>query len=225
MPDINTRADSLRLQTVAVVADLPLMPVVGAIPGTAIVAAAYRNGPGFGALRSSGDGKDLSWRAPGATGFGPVVRCPSDGTYLLEDGDVGKWVRCKVSTAFLLPGTAEQLINLQDRFGLFAGDVFANEAATGITQTSDLGLKNVGRTPMRNLKTWIEPDTAPESNLALSINGGGSFSSPMSEAAGLLIGTLAINATFVLKVRRIIAAASAYKPSLLNHLAFSWSGR
>lgn len=114
MPSPGDNADSLRIE-VGGVEDRSLA-AVGAVFGTAILAAAGRNGPGRATLRYSAAG--LQWRAPGSATFGTAVPVASDGDFLVEDGeDKSKWVRVRAKAAKLPAGLVEAGILLGDRFG------------------------------------------------------------------------------------------------------------
>ena len=58
-----TRNDGLRLQLSS--SDVVFMREVGAVPGTALLAASARNGPGEGTLGVL-SGSLLTWQAPGS---------------------------------------------------------------------------------------------------------------------------------------------------------------
>ncbi len=123
------RGDALRLELAGV--ELRGLRAVGAIPGTLVLAAGGANGTGTGRLRSWGDGTFLSWQAPGSATPGPEALIPSDGDWILEDGeDRAKWIRLRVWTASLVAGPAEALVRLQDRYG--AGVAADDQAAADV---------------------------------------------------------------------------------------------
>jgi hypothetical protein len=195
------------------------LAAVGTLPGVAVVAAAGRNGPGTGRLRSYRDGTWLAWQAPGSASYGVAVACAADGSYVLEDGDdPDRWLRVQVYRAHLVPGPAEDLVHLRDVFSNAIGGaaVSAADAIAGRVDTVELTL--VAQQPAGELRVWLAEASA---GLELSADGL-SWSAPTTEETALALGSLLAGQSRPLFLRRTIPAAAASTPALLNlvHLSF-----
>lgn len=221
MPLPAQHADALRLELDSVEVE-HLVPI-GTIPGVAVLAAAARNAPGSGTVRSSGDGSLLSWKAPGSSSFGPDVEAAADGDYLLEDGeDPSKWLRVQVWRQYLVPGAAEATVSLRDLYNNAAGhdDVTAAEAQAGDVETYTITMKNEGTLTLSQIKVWLDAAT---DDLEISENGS-SWVNPTSEAAALEFPDLVAGGTDLLHLRRTITGGADPDPNVLNHLHLSFAG-
>lgn len=214
-------ADALRLEVASVEVDH--LTAVQTIPGVVITAAADRNGPGIGWLRSTEDGTLLSWKAPESSNYGSGQPCDADGSYLLEDGDdVSKWVRCQVYVDFLSSQSIEARVFLADIYNNDTAhdDVTASEAAAGNVETWTLTMENAGTLILSFLKVWID---SAVSGLEIS-DDGASWVSPTTESTALEFPDLLPGATDTLHIRRTISAAADSDPDVLNHLHITFSG-
>ena len=153
-----------------------------------------------------------------------------DGDYLLEDGeDPGKFIQIRVRAAYLRPQPAEAGVYLQAHRAWDLKDITAAEASAGAMVEQDYVVENHSGNVVYNTRAWIDR-AAPY--LTISVNGGGSYSQPKSEAEavllapggglppGYLLAGAANNA--LLRIRRTIPAGTkpaGMVPALL-HLAF-----
>ena len=215
-----TASDSLRFKVSSV--ELVYLHTVGTIPGVAILAAAARNGPGSGSLRSVGDGTELQWQAPGSASYGNRVQAGTDGTYMLTDGeDAGKWLRVQVYATYLLGPSASPVL-LADRYdnGLATDDATAAEASAGSAETYQITMENVSAMTLHQLVVWIDPAV---NDIEIS-DDGVAWVSPTTEATALAFPDLVPGGTDILHLRRTIAAASASDADVLNRFHASWLG-
>ena len=181
MPAAATRADALRVRWSGV-RDVGYPFAVGTIPGVAVIAVAGAFGEGIAGLASSGDGKDLAFRAGDSGPFGEAVRCASDGDYLLEDAlDTNIWARVSVRTAFLSPTPQQARVYLKHQAGFMVLD-----KSVGGTTSLFLSAKNVSAINLENVKVWC--GTA---NTTFNLGAGDVVAA--TESAALLIGTLTPN--------------------------------
>ena len=222
MPELQTKADALELKVYETnPVALPLLAAVGTLPGTVITGGAHRNGPGRGYLRSSADGTQMSWKAPGSASFGAWVDVSTLGERLLEDGeDHNKWIRLEtVSTAYLVAAAQQQevYLRLPDTSPLLP-DV--SDGESGEVNDYVCWLKNVGRATLSNLVVWIDPGT---DYLEVS-DDGLSFVAPTTEATGLNLGSLGANEFTSVTVRRTIPAATTADPKVIAELHFRFDG-
>ena len=248
MADIATRNDALRIEVASV--EVKHLVAVGTIPGVAVLAAAARNGPGIGRLRSTGDGTLLSWKAVGSSTFGPSVDCSANGSYLLEDGeDATKWARVQVYAAHLLAGPTASAVYLSDVYDNAVGhdDVIASEASAGNVETYTLAMKNAGQSTMFDVRVWLD-DTGGASGargwrdlLALLLGWHSSSGAsarpyieisddnitwvqPTDEDTGLAFGELIGQQSTTLYVRRTTQAGTASSSRILSVLHWAWTG-
>jgi hypothetical protein len=201
-------------------------------PNEETLGASDRNGPGKGAIRSEEDGRTLSWRAPESAKFGPGVDTYSDGDYLLEDGeDPGKFVQVRVTTAYLRPRPTEQPVYLQELWDGELEDFDASQAAAGAVADTNFTVENHSNTVITGVRVWIDPAAT---YLTISVDGGGSFIAPTTEAASVLVKPgggepdgllrpLAANAAGVI-LRRTIPPATAANPKVTALLHFRFDG-
>lgn len=213
MPDC---PDALRIEQAGV--EVRHLVAAGAVPGTAILLAAARNGPGEGRLRTNAGGTAVQWRAPGSAAFGLAVSVPADGEYLLRDGqDVDKFVRIQAWPAHLQAGR-EAEVQLRDVYSnaIAHDDLTAGEAAAGDTATYQITLRNAGSKTLVDLIAWLDAATA---NLAISADGI-AWIAPTTADAGLALPDVAAGVSTTLHIRRTIAAGAASDPDVLNHLRF-----
>lgn len=221
MPNAYSHGDSL--QIIVDSAEDRQLRSIGTINGVAVLSVAGRNGPGTATLESSDDGTRLRWTAPGSATPGPWVRCASDGTYLLEDGDdADAWVRIQVYADYLLPSPVQANVYIADRYNTAAAqdDVTASEASSGDVSTFTVTLKNLNGHTMTEIKCWLGASAA---GIEIGTNGSDWYT-PNSEihADVLEFGSLAYNATTTLHIRRTIGAAASADPDVLNLLEFSF---
>ena len=102
-PAAATGGDSLRLEIGG--SEVESTAAVSSLPGVAVLAAAGQHGPGTGLIRASETGEYLQFKASGSDTWGKYVYVPSDGEYILTDGeDRDKWVRVSVYNDYLAPG-------------------------------------------------------------------------------------------------------------------------
>jgi hypothetical protein len=183
MPSWSTRADALRIVYQPGVFDrlTGFLKCVGTIPGVAPIAAAGLCGGGIAAIASHNDGMDLCFRAPDSGTFGALVRCDSDGDYMLEDGeDKNKWLRIKSRAAFLspTPQQARVFLKIED------GEMVTEKAPSTVTSLN-LQLQNVSSQTLENVRVWCPtPDT--------TFNLTGLDVAAADEASSLLVGALAV---------------------------------
>ncbi len=222
---------------------------VGTIPGVVLLAAAGRNGPAAGGLRSTGDGTLLSWQAPGSSTYGTSVDCSSDGFYLLEDGeDLNKWIRVQVYMAHLTPGPAEAKVYLADRFTNAIGhlDVTAAEAQSGDVLSWMVTMLNAGDRVLENILVWITSgrlnlatltldeltaltlDELSELDLALRLEiskDDSTWVGPADELSALRFDPLQPAEDHILHLRRTVPAGDPPDPEILNTIACAYDAR
>lgn len=215
MAAVATQSDALRLLILGV--EILHLHAVGTVAGVQVLAAAARNGPGSGVLRT--DGASLSWRAPGASAFGPPVAVASDGSVLLLAADPESWLRVQVHASFLA-GAEEAAVLLADRFGngVVFGDVTAAGAAAGDVRTYELVMQNDSQMTLSGVRVWLD---AAASGLEIS-DDASTWVTPTTEAAALAFPDLAPAGTDSLWVRRTTAAGASSNPKILDHLHFAW---
>lgn len=219
-PGTGRHADAMRVTASG--AQVDSLRWAGSIPGVVPLAIAGRNGPGYGRLRSTGDGTWLAWTAPGSATPGVPVYCGSDGTYLLEDGaDRSKWIRVQVYASYLGNPT-ETRVALGDRWNNPIGhdDVTESEADAGDVETYTLTLTNDSAVLLSQIAAWLDDDVE---DLEIS-DDGSTWVSPTTEATGLEFDDLAPGYSHTLHLRRTIAASSAADPDVLNHVLLAFSG-
>jgi len=201
------RADALRLYYAG--QEINHLRAVGTVPGVRVLHVAARNGHGAGILRYLGG--NLYWRAPGSSTFGAAVAVPTDGHYLLFDGDdLDAFVRVEVYTDHLLAGDAR--VFLRDRYENAIGfdDVTAAEAAAGDVTTWSITCRNESDEILYDLTAWVDFATT---GITLSAD-------DVTYAAGVALGNLDPAESVPLYIKRTIAAAADYAPRLLTHLHF-----
>jgi len=219
IPYTPTEADSLRLTSQG--AEIKHLHAVGALPGVVVEAVAAKNGPGVGRLRSSGDGTQVAWKAPGSSAYGTAVTLERDRVYLLEDGDdADKWIRIRALTSYV-GGPSEARVVLEDRYanGVGHDDVTAAEASAGNVATYQIGLHNASASTLTGITVWLDPATV---NLEISADNS-TWVAPTSEATGLAFADLPANSSHTLYLRRTITAGAAADPAVLVrlHLCFT----
>lgn len=216
-----TGADSLKLSVSG--AETRMLHAIGAIPGVRIAHAAARNGPGTGRLRSTGDGRSLSWMAPGSSAWGAAVPV-GDGMAMLEDGeDRDKFVRVETYADYLVTAAPQETtVLLADVWNNDIGsdDLSAAEATAGDVETYTVTLTNQSGLAITRLKCWLDAATA---DLEIS-DDGAAWVAPTGEGSALALADLIPGATDTLHVRRTIGAASHSDPDILNLLHFSFEG-
>lgn len=208
-------ADGLRFKLAGV--EVQHLHVVGTIPGVNIEAVAALNGPGTGLLRSSGDGTDITWKAPGSLTSGPVVSCTVDQSYLFEDGDdPDKWLRARVIPTELQPGTASGQVYLKDVYSnaIAHDDLTAPEALAGDVATYTVDLHNDSADTMTDVRVWLD---AAVVNLEIS-DDGATWVSPTDEGTALVFASIASMASSTLHLRRTIPPASTSDPGVLDEI-------
>lgn len=189
----------------------------GTLPGVSILAAAARNGQGTGYLKTTGTaGVNLSWKAPGSSGFGPEVDVASDGSYLLEDPDSAKWLRVQVYKDYLRSGPAQGAVRLYEVYnnGIGHDDVTAAEASAGDVASYNVIMKNDSPKILIAPRVWLD---AAVSDLEIS-DDNIVWVSPTTEPTALLFPDLAAGGSDTLYLRRTIAAAATFDPKILNLL-------
>jgi len=242
MPGIDTKAGALHVFRTPIVGQgvRTLFRALGSLPGvifsvpfSGVFGASDRNRPGKGALRAEDDGKSLSWRAPGSSAFGSGVRVIADSDVMLEDGeDPGKFIQVRIKTVYLRPAPNEIRVDLQKpRTNVELVDITAAQAAAGGVFTLDYTAENRSGGVIRGTKMWIGQQ-APY--LSLSVDGGGSYLTPHSEAEAMLLpvsdgsppGFLRPAAAnfAAFKLRRTIPAGTKADPRVLGLLHFSFDG-
>lgn len=214
-----TRNDGLRLQFASV--DVVCLRVVGAVPGTAVLAASARNGPGAGTL-SVLAGRFISWQAPGSSTPGtPCSVGIADGVYLLEDGaDTSKWIRVQVVNDFLA-SSGQASIFIADTYNVMGpDDVDAADASAGITETVEFSLENVTTNILQSVVLWIDPAT---SEITVSSDGV-NFYAPTTptDPNALTWSSIALGSSVNFWMRRTIAGTASSNPGILNILQWSW---
>jgi hypothetical protein len=217
------RGDSLRLELSSV--EIHSLVAVGTLPGVVVLAAAGRNGPGVGMLRASGNGTYLSWRAPGSDRFGSTVICTTDGSsYLLEDGKhLDKWLRVKVHSDYLNPGSADARVYLADVYnnGVGHDDLSAGEATAGNVEDYTITMANDNPMDVLNVRAWLEAETSWKVEIS---DDDIAYISPTAEhhVDTLARARIAAGATATLYLRRTIIAGAGSDPGVLNHLQFAF---
>lgn len=215
MPVVATRADALRLESSSV--EIVHLNAVGTIPGVVVLAVAARNEPGTGTIRSEGEGKTLSWRAPGSETFGDAVTLTADGDVLLEDGeDNDKWIRIEVHFTELAPGPASEGVLLGDVYnnGVASNDVNANRASTGHVFTYAVSMQNDGPFTLENIVVWVD---SAVSGIEIS-DDGVVWVSPTTEGTALSFPDLPPINSQVLHIRRTIGSGASSDPVVLDLL-------
>jgi len=218
MPVAGEHSDALRLQVDST--DVLHLAAVGTVPGVVPLAAAGRNGRGYGRLQSD-DGVNYTWTAPGSSTRGPAVQCSVDGDYLLCDGeDVCKWLRVRIYTSYTRSSPVSSLVHLGDVYagGTTDDDVTAAEATAGDVATYTITLTNAGRVGIDSIVAWVD---AAVSGIEISTDGV-SYSTPTTESTGLSLGALAIDASITLYLRRTISAGAGADPDVLDLLHFAF---
>ena len=221
MPSVGSRSDGLRLLLSG--NEVLSLRVVGAIEGIVVLAAGGRNGPGAGILLMSAQG--LRWQAPGSSTPGSAIAIPSDGEYLLEDGeDPSCWLRVQAYTAWL-PTSGQATVELLDLYNaLGPDDVSAANATAGIVETNEYTLNNVTPAVIANATAWLDP-TAVSAGISISSDGV-TFVQPVAQtdSTALTWSTIAAGASVNLWIKRTIPAGASSNPKILNILRLSWNG-
>jgi hypothetical protein len=195
---------------------VPMLRIVGTLPGCVPVYAAGRNGPGLGRLRYDADG--LAWRAPGSGLFGTPVPIADDGTCVLYDGaDGDKYVRLAVHADYLGPPGERQVL-LSDLYHSDVGgkDVSALNASAGTGVIEFLDLEVIaGVVDVENVRIWLDPAADPRVDLSLDQ---AIWSAPTVEGDGLYVARIAAGDSIGLSVRRTIAPGTTSTPKQLVHV-------
>lgn len=218
---VATRGDALRIEVSGV--EVPCLVPVGTIPGVAITAAAGRNGPGVGYIRSTDDGTLLSWKAPGSRQYGDACRVQADCTGILEDGDdPEKWVRISVDYDWLQPSPSEARVYLRDLYenGVSHDDVTAGEAAAGDVADYTLTLTNDSGHGMSQVKAWSAPEI---STLTIS-DDGVAYVVRNDETNPLALADIPAGGSISFYCRRTVSAGASADTGVLSHLHFRWEG-
>ncbi len=198
---------------------------MGTIPGVVPLLAGARNGAGSAFLRCDG-GSRLRFKAPASTKYGQPVSAPSDGVYLLRDGEDGdKFLRVQVHADHLPATAAAGRVLLGDvhNNGIGSDDVDAAEASAGDVEIFSLTVFNQSRFTMHRLRVWIVENLA---GLELSLDQA-SWYKPDSETHVDVVEiaeTLGCGEYEELYVRRTIAAGSLPDPGVVNALRFAFDG-
>lgn len=203
--------------------ELEHLDVLGTVPGVIPLLAAARNAPGMARLRTTGDGTDLQFKAPGSATWGPVVTVTANGEYLAHDGDdFDKWLRVYAYLPYLPDGHAESRVMLNQRYGVGIADddVTASEASAGDVATYQITMTNNWTRTLTDLCAWIDPAVV---DLEIS-DDGSTWVSPTTRFAALEFPDLAASATDILHLRRTITAGAASTPAVLNQLHLSFCG-
>jgi hypothetical protein len=198
---------------------------IGNMPGVVITAAASRNGPGIGLLISS-SGSNLAWQAPGSSTPGPAINVSGGGAFMLEDGaDPSMWINIYVYPAYLL-GTAQATIAFEDSYNnVGPADVTAANALAGVATTTEYALCNSTAAVITSALMWIDDTASGYAELSISLDGT-NFYTPYSSTDTHVLSwpSIAAGASVNVWVKRTIAAASGYAPSILNVLQWQWNG-
>lgn len=222
MAEINVGPDALHFESGG--SRIQQLRSIRTLDGTAVTFAAGRNGPGTASIRSTGDGQDLSYKAPGSTVYGPVTRCEVDqGEYRIDDGeDEDKYITVTVSTSHLSPGASAANIRLDEVYeNEFAGaDVTEGEASAGDVTVYSISCKNYANTILSHVKVWIRDVVA---FLEIS-NDGVVWVDPILEDDALSLADILPGAAETLHLRRTIPAASLSISQVLSLADFSWTG-
>jgi len=209
--------------------EIPCLRAVGTIPGVVVLAAAGRNGPGAGQLRSYGDGALLSWRAPGSSFEGAPVTCAADGEYLLEDGaEANKWLRVHVYRAHLC-GPSQASVLLEDLYNnaIAITDIDGLAAEIGSDDEQWVDLHNINSVTLGNVRAWIDPDYSWDGTDGLQIRkSGGAWKAPNAEDHPdvLIWDSLGPGQTVRLEGLRQYAAEAESDPGILARLHFGFDG-
>ena len=210
--------DALELRTA--LAEYEQLRYVGTIPGVVVSHVAGLNGPGVGRLRCQDAGTRIAWRAPGSDTFGSPIACPTDGTYLLQDGeDPDKFIRATVHASYLEAG-AEADVHIVDRYNnqTASDDVSAEEAEAGDAEAHYIVMKNRSTEMMHRPCVWLD---AAVSGLEISENFV-DYVSPTTKETALAFPDLAPGATDPVGIRRTIGAEAEADADVLNHLHFAF---
>ena len=215
MPAIATRNDALRFELSGV--EIVHLVPAGTVPGVRVIAAAARNGPGTGHLRTTGaTGTLLSYKAPGSAAYGPEVDVSADGSYVVEDPDSAKWLRVQVSADYLHAGPTDGAVKLTEVYnnGVGHADLTAAEASAGHVAEYSVTMKNDSSQLLIAPRVWLD---SAVSDLEISIDNA-AWVSPTTEPTALVFPDLAAAGSDILYLRRTIAAAATFDPKILNLL-------
>jgi len=199
------------------------LSAIGTIPGVRIDRMAGKNGPGAGRIRATGEGKKLSWRAPGSATFGGPVDCATDGTYQLIDGvDADKFIEVEVYAAYLWVGDVEADVFIADVYNNIVGsaDVIAAEATAGDVSAYIFTITNNSGSYMEGIVGWLDASVA---DMEIS-NDGAAWSAPTTEGTGVSFADIAPAGTRVVHLRRTIAASTPADPRVLNIIKLAFTG-
>ena len=217
--EVNTRSDSLRL--IATGAAIKHLHASSTLHGVQVLAASAMNGAGIGHLRF--DGTLLRYKAPGSTTYGSGTTSTSNGTYLVFDGDdANKYLRVTIYADYTQPGEARLILQDVYNNALAQDNVTAGEATAGDVSAVELTLHNYNGTQVQNVKVWITDDA---SHIEIS-DDGITWVAPTSEGHGdqLTFASIDAGAEVAIHVRRTIAAAEQYDPSILAAIQYTWEG-
>lgn len=219
---INTGPDALHFESGGV--EIQQLHAVRTMDGIAVTFASGRNGPGIARIQSTGDGTDLSYRAPGSSVFGPVARCDvNEGDYRLSDGeDKHKYIRIKIYTDHIISGSNAANIQLEETIEneISANDVTESDASGGDVFSYSISLKNYSQTILSQVKAWLRESVV---NLEIS-NDGAAWVSPVLESNALDMADITPGSSVTFYFRRTISAGSLKNPGILNLVDFSWTG-
>lgn len=230
MATVATRGDALRLTLIAS-SDIVHLDVFGTIPGvyiagstgTGLTPVAALNGVGTGHIK--GDGRNIQWKAPGSSQYGPLVNAAVDnGVYMLEDGDDrDKWIKIIVHGDFLAAILVEDKVLLNDLWNnqISLDDVTSGEAAAGDITTYQVGMDNDSPKTLFDLVVWLD---ASVSDITISEDNA-VFVSPTTEATALAFPDLAAAGSDILYIKRTIGAGASSDPDILNHFHFRYWAR
>lgn len=202
---------------------------IGSISGVVPLAAGGRNRltDGSASIRSTGPtGRRLSWRAPGSSSYGLGVDIPTDGTYVLCDGDdLTRCIRVEVHGDRVRETGSSASVNIADVLNNTVGgdNVTATDATAGRTDTIPLTVFNQSRHTAHRVKVWIAENAA---NLELSLDDIAYFS-PTSETDPNVIdlaASLPRGSTAELYLRRTVSAGSTFDAGILSSIRFGWDG-
>lgn len=202
---------------------------IGSISGVVPLAAGGRNRltDGSASIRSTGStGRRLSWRAPGSSSYGLGVDIPTDGIYVLCDGDdLTRCIRVEVHGDHVRTTGSSASVNIADVLNNAIGgdNVTAADATAGRTDTIPLTIFNQSRHTAHHVKVWLVENAA---NLELSLDDIAYFS-PTSETDVNVIdlaATLPRGSTAELYLRRTVSAGSTFDAGILSSIRFGWDG-
>ncbi|MCW8129631.1 MAG: hypothetical protein KIS92_04525 [Planctomycetota bacterium] len=191
MPEIHTRADSLRVYLSGAASDggaqaspaaalgnyrgstlAQWLGILGGLENVSILFASGLNGSGEGALQSDGEG-NLRWTAPGGTSPGSYVAVGNGETKILEDrADRGKFL--VVGRSGSAPAAQTRTIVLTDVFNNLWNNVPEAESAAGADAYRGLILKNESEDALSDLILWIGTLGASKVSAGAQLGGSGS---------------------------------------------------